>query len=89
MIRIALHRNSHRRHPLARILFAALGLVLLGVLSVFALLIGGAVLGGWLLRRYVRSLRGECPTVAPQGATAVIDGEFRVVAPARSRALPH
>jgi len=68
-----------RRNPLLRVGLAAVGLVLIGLASVFALVVAGSVLTLWLARGLVRQLRGPAPDSQPAQPTGVIEGEFRVV----------
>ena len=69
-------RPSRPRHPLLRVAFALLGVVLLLVL-----LAGGVFIGlGMLAFRAVQRLRGG--RGAPKAAAGnVLDGEYRVVQP--------
>lgn len=71
-------RPSRPRHPLLRIGFALLGVVLLLVLLVFGVFIGLGMLAFRLGQRFLASRRAAAPK-------AVLDGEYRVVNP---RAVP-
>lgn len=76
---IRMHSSWHRfdgrkiRHPVLRVVFALLGVALLGTLLVFGLLAGVAMIVFGLLRRAL----SRRPVAAPTGT--VIDGEYRVV----------
>ena len=65
------------RHPVLRVMFALIGVALLGMLLVMGVAVGLAMILFGLLQRTL----GRRPTTsAPQaGAGTVIDGEFRVV----------
>lgn len=74
-------RPSRPRHPLLRVAFALLGLVLL-----LLLLAGGIFIGlGMLAFSAVRRLRGRAAspraTSSRAAAGSVLDGEYRVVQP--------
>lgn len=74
------------RHPLTRLALGCVALALLGLASMFALLMAAALLMVWLARRLWLRLRGPQP--APREARGeVLEGEFKVVRP-RSELLP-
>jgi hypothetical protein len=62
------------RHPLTRLLFGLLGLVVLALLLVVGVFVGAAMLVGGLLVRLLRQ-RGKPITARKR----VVDGEYRVV----------
>ena len=71
------------RHPLLRTLLALAGLALLGFFAAFAIIVAGAVLTAFGVRRLLRNLRGPQADTAPRAVRPadprVIDGEFSVV----------
>ena len=74
--RIFTYQPSKPRHPLLRLVFGLLGLVLLAVLVVVGLFVG---LGMLLFAAFRRMLRGPV-AVAPRSAEeSVIEGEYSVV----------
>ena len=76
--RIFTYQPSKPRHPLLRLVFGLLGLVLLAVLVVVGLFVG---LGMLLFAAFRRMLRGAsaAPATAPRVEENVIDGEYSVV----------
>jgi hypothetical protein len=82
--RIFHYAPSKPRHPLLRLLFAMVGLVLLAVLVVGGLFVGRGML---LFAATRRMLRGSASarTAAPASVERVIDGEFSVVAKPRAQ----
>ena len=66
---------SKPRHPLLRIAFGLLGLVLLALLVVFGLFIGL----GMLLFAAARRMLRRAPVAAPARVEGAIDGEFSVI----------
>jgi hypothetical protein len=81
--RIFHYAPSKPRHPLLRLLFALVGLVLLAVLVVGGLFVG---LGMLLFAATRRMLRGSAPAkAATPSVERVIDGEFSVVAKPRAQ----
>ena len=75
--RIFTYQPSKPRHPLLRLVFGLLGLVLLAVLVVVGLFVG---LGMLLFAAFRRMLRGaSAATAAPRVEENVIDGEYSVV----------
>lgn len=89
LIRITAIRCLMRRHPLARVALTAFGLLLIGLFSVVALVIGSLVLATILLRRALsggrvspQPMRREQSSVKTEG---VIEGEYRVIAQDSSR----
>lgn len=82
-IRSSWHRFDGRkvRHPVLRVVFALLGVVLLGSLLVLGLLAGTVMIVFGLLRRAL----SRQPVVASAGTVSgtVIDGEYRVVNPVK------
>jgi hypothetical protein len=75
---------SKPRHPLMRLLFALVGLLLLALLVVGGLFVG---LGMLLFAATRRLVRGSSPAAktAPASVERVIDGEFSVVAKPRAQ----
>ncbi|MGI8560494.1 MAG: hypothetical protein ACR2J7_03470 [Luteimonas sp.] len=63
------------RHPLLRLGFGLVGLVLLALLLVLGLVVGTAMLAGGLVRRLLT--RGPVARVAPDAR--VVEGEYRVL----------
>ena len=74
--RIFHYAPSKPRHPLLRLLFALVGLVLLAVLVVVGLFVGAGML---LFAATRRMLRGAQAAPRPVASEKVIDGEFSVV----------
>ena len=75
--RIFTYQPSKPRHPLLRLVFGLLGLVLLAVLVVVGLFVG---LGMLLFAAFRRMLRGAAAAPAAQKVEEnVIDGEYSVV----------
>lgn len=69
------------RNPLLRLALALIGVAILGFFTVFGVLVAGAVLVGFGLRRAWLHLRGATPGAAPvrPADPDVIEGEFSVV----------
>jgi hypothetical protein len=79
--RVFSYRPGKPRNPLLKVLLGVLGVLLLGVLVVFGLVIG---LGMLLFAAARRVLRPRA-VVAPVNAPDVIEGEFQVVRESRDR----
>ena len=74
--RIFTYQPSKPRHPLLRLVFGLLGLVLLAVLVVVGLFVG---LGMLLFAAFRRMLRGPVAAAPRQAEENVIEGEYSVV----------
>jgi hypothetical protein len=75
--RIFTYQPSKPRHPLLRLVFGLLGLVLLAVLVVVGLFVG---LGMLMFAAVRRTLRGaSVAPAAPRVEENVIDGEYSVI----------
>jgi hypothetical protein len=75
--RIFTYQPSKPRHPLLRLVFGLLGLVLLAVLVVVGLFVG---LGMLMFAAVRRMLRGaNVAAAAPRVEENVIDGEYSVI----------
>lgn len=75
--RIFTYQPSKPRHPLLRLVFGLLGLVLLAVLVVAGLFVG---LGMLTFAAFRRMLRGATvAAAAPRVEENVIDGEYSVI----------
>jgi hypothetical protein len=75
--RIFTYQPSKPRHPLLRLLFGLLGLVVLAVLVVVGLFVG---LGMLMFAAFRRMLRGtNAAAAAPRVEENVIDGEYSVI----------
>jgi hypothetical protein len=74
--RIFTYQPSKPRHPLLRLVFGLLGLVLLAVLVVVGLFVG---LGMLLFAAFRRMLRAPAAPAARQVEENVIEGEYSVV----------
>ena len=89
LIRITAIRCLMRRHPLARIALTVFGLLLIGLFSVVALVIGSLVFATLLLRRALSGSRISPQPVRRDQSSAktdgVIEGEYRVIAQDGSR----
>jgi hypothetical protein len=75
--RIFTYQPSKPRHPLLRLLFGLLGLVLLAVLVVAGLFVGLGMLLFAACRRMLRS--ANTAPAAPRVEENVIDGEYSIV----------
>ena len=74
--RIFTYQPSKPRHPLLRLVFGLLGLVLLAVLVVVGLFVG---LGMLLFAAFRRMLRAPATPAAQKVEESVIEGEYSVV----------
>jgi uncharacterized protein (DUF58 family) len=74
--RIFTYQPSKPRHPLLRLLFGLLGLVLLAVLVVAGLFVG---LGMLLFAAFRRMLRAPAAASTRKVEESVIEGEYSVV----------
>jgi hypothetical protein len=74
--RIFTYQPSKPRHPLLRLVFGLLGLVLLAVLVVVGLFVG---LGMLLFAAFRRMLRAPAAPSARQAQESVIEGEYSVI----------
>jgi len=82
--RIFHYAPSKPRHPLLRLLFALVGLVLLAVLVVGGLFVGLGMLLFAATRRLVRGSAKSAGAATP-AVERVIDGEYSVVAKPRTQ----
>lgn len=81
-MRFVLPSPRRPRHPLARALSLALGLVLIAVLLVFGLVVAGVLLVGGLLFLGLRQwnrVRGAQPAARGGHRPDVLEGEFVVI----------
>ena len=74
--RIFTYQPSKPRHPLLRLVFGLLGLVLLAVLVVVGLFVGLGILLFAAFRRALRAPAAEAPGKVEE---SVIEGEYSVV----------
>lgn len=68
------------RNPLLRFGLALVGVALLGFFTVFGVIVAGAVLAAFTLRRLWLRMRGVAPVTPARPADPnVIEGEFSIV----------
>lgn len=82
-MRVEFARFAPPRHPLARLALGLAGLLLLGLLSAFGLALAAVALIGLAGRAAWLRLRGGPPRAGASHDPQVIEGEFKVVDPAR------